>query len=242
MTWVYANLEALSHAAAGIWVQQARQAIRTRGWFSVVLSGGHTPRRMYELLAEPPLRDRVPWTQVHVFWGDERCVPPNDSRSNEHMARQALLDLVPIPPEQVHPIRCARSAREAAEQHEAVLRTFFKDQAPRFDLVLLGLGENGHTASLFPGASVLDEQERWVAAVYVAEQNLYRVTLTAPLINQAMLVAFLVAGTAKAPVLRQVLEGPFDPHHLPAQLIRPTHGDLYWLIDQEAGSLIRRRA
>ena len=242
MTWVYADLEALSHAAAGIWVQQARQAVHARGRFSVVLSGGHTPQRMYEPLAQSPLRDRVPWAQVHVFWGDERCVPSDDSRSNEHMARQALLNLVPIPPGQVHPIQYARSAQEAAEQYEVVLRTFFKDQEPRFDLVLLGLGENGHTASLFPEASVLDEQEHWVAEVYVAEQDLYRVTLTPPLINQAMLVAFLVAGTAKAPVLRKVLEGPFDPHHLPAQLIRPTHGDLYWLIDQEAGSLMRQRA
>jgi len=242
MTWVYADLEALSHAAAGIWVQQAREAIHARGRFSVALSGGQTPQRMYELLAQSPLRDRVAWGQVHVFWGDERCVPPNESRSNERMARQALLDLVPIPPEQVHPIRCARSAREAAEQYETVLRTFFKGQAPRFDLVLLGLGENGHTASLFPGTSVLDEQERWVKEVYLAEQGLYRVTLSAPLINQAMLVAFLVTGSAKASVLPQVLEGPFDPHRLPAQLIRPTHGDLYWLIDQEAGSLIRQRA
>ena len=242
MTWVYADPEALCHAAAGIWVEQAQQAINARGRFSVVLSGGHTPQRMYELLAQSPLRDRVAWGQVHVFWGDERCVPPDDSRSNERMARQALLDLVPIPPEQIHPIRCAQSPQEAAEQYETVLRTFFKDQEPRFDLVLLGLGENGHTASLFPGTSVLDDQEHWAAEVYVAEQDLYRVTLTAPLINQAMLVAFLITGSAKASVLQQVLEGPFDPHRLPAQLIRPTHGNLYWLIDQDAGSLIRQRA
>jgi 6-phosphogluconolactonase len=242
MIWIYDDLESLSHAAAGLFVQQARQAVQAHGRFSVALSGGHTPRRTYELLAQPPFRDRVAWAQVHVFWGDERCVPPDDPRSNERMVREALLDHVPVPPAQIHPILCVQAPREAAEQYEAVLHDFFAGRAPRFDLIFLGLGENGHTASLFPNTPVLEERQRWAAEVYVAEEDLYRVTLTAPAINQAAVVAFLVAGSAKAGILRAVLEGPSDPHRLPAQLIQPAQGELQWLVDQEASSLVSREA
>lgn len=242
MIWVYADLESLSRAAAGFFVQQARQAVQAHGRFSVAISGGHTPQHTYELLAQQPFRDRVPWAQAHVFWGDERCVPPDDPRSNERMARRALLDHVPIPPAQIHPIPCTQAPRQAAEEYEALLRDFFAGRPPSFDLALLGLGENGHTASLFPGTPVLEERERWVAEVHVAEQDVYRVTLTAPLINQAAVVAFLVAGAAKAQVLHEVLEGPSDPHRLPAQLIQPTSGELHWLVDQEASSLLSQAA
>jgi 6-phosphogluconolactonase len=242
MIWIYADLESLSHAAAGIFVQQARQAVQAHGRFSVALSGGHTPRRTYELLAQPPFRDRVAWTQVHIFWGDERCVPPDHPRSNERMVRQALLDHVPIPPAQIHPIRCVQAPSEAAEQYEALLQEFYGDQPPSFDLIFLGLGDDGHTASLFPETPVLREQERWVSAVQVPGQEFDRVTLTAPLINQAALVTFLVVGIAKAGGLRAVLEGPSDPHRLPAQLIQPMQGELQWLVDQEASSLVSREA
>jgi 6-phosphogluconolactonase len=241
MIWVYENFEALSNAAAGVLAQQARQATQTKGWFSVALSGGHTPQRTCELLAEPPFRDHVPWRQVHVFWGDERCVAPDDPRNNAHMARQALLDRVPIPAEQIHPIICSKDSRQAAEQYEALLRSFFADQPPRFDLVFLGLGENGHTASLFPGSDVLEEQQQWVSQVHVPGQELDRVSLTAALINEAGIVAFLVAGTNKAAILQAVLEGPHDPHRLPAQLIKPRNGTLYWLVDKDAAQLLSQR-
>jgi 6-phosphogluconolactonase len=237
---VYPDLESLSRAAATLLVEQANLAVAARGRFSVALSGGGTPRRTYELLAAPPLRDQAPWDRVHVFWGDERCVPENDSRSNAGMARAAWLDRVPIPATQIHPMHCAADPAAAARQYEAQLREFFAGQPPRLDLVLLGLGHDGHTASLFPGALVLAETERWVAAVYAAEADLYRVTLTAPLINQAALVAFLVAGDAKAEVLKAVLHGPRDPARLPAQLIQPQPGELRWLADlAAAGSLAR---
>jgi 6-phosphogluconolactonase len=242
MIWVYDNLGSLSHAAAGLFSRLARQAVGDHGKFSVALSGGHTPCHTYELLASEAFYSRIPWAQVHVFWGDERCVPADDPRSNSHMARQAFLSRVPIPPDQIHPISCAQKPAEAVTQYEAVLRGFFGDQSPRFDLILLGLGENGHTAPLFPNTSVLEEEEQWVAEVYVAEQKMHRVTLTASLINQAAAVAFLVAGAGKSQVLQQVLEGPSDPKRLPAQMIRPKNGQLMWLVDEEAASLISRTA
>ena len=235
---VFEDPETLSRGAAEFIVGVAREAVAGRGRFSVALSGGGTPRRTYELLAQPHFRDEVDWARSHIFWGDERCVAPDDPRSNARLAKGALLDHVPVPAGQVHPMDCRPSPAAGAQCYEALLREFFAPGEPRFDLILLGLGENGHTASLFPGAPVLAETKRWVAAVYVAEQDLRRLTLTAPLINQAQAVAFLVAGAAKAAVVREVIAGPWDPKRLPAQLIRPESGQLHWLLDQaSAGSL-----
>jgi 6-phosphogluconolactonase len=226
--------ESLSEAAARLFVKQSRHAIQIQDRFSVALAGGHTPERTYQILSQPPFRDQVPWTKVHVFWGDERCVPRDDPRSNAHTAHQALLDHVPIPPDQIHPIRCVQNPQQAAEEYESLLRSFFAGRSPCFDLVLLGLGENGHTASIFPGALAVDEQERWVIAVFVAEHAMWRITMTPLLINQAAMVTFLVAGTDKARVLQCVLDGPFEPYNLPAQLIQPTSGSLDWIVDEEA--------
>jgi 6-phosphogluconolactonase len=237
MIWVYDDYEALSNAAAGLFVQQARMG---QGRFSVALSGGHTPRRTYELLSQSPFAERVPWDHVHVFWGDERCVPANDPRNNAHVARGLLLNHVPVPAAQIHPIRCAESPERAAEDYERLLIDYFPDAQPRFDLVLLGLGENGHTASLFPHTPVLDAED-WVAAVYLADQDIYRVTLTARVINAATVAVFLVSGATKAGVLKQVLEGPDRPRDLPAQLIHPTDGELHWLVDREAAALLEQR-
>lgn len=234
----YSDYESLSQAAAELFVAEARSAIEKRDSFTVALSGGHTPGRAYHILADPRHRDQVDWQKVHVFWGDERCVPPDDPKSNERMAWRALLDHVPIPSGQVYPIRCAESPESTAQHYETLLHTQFGPRAAAFDLIFLGLGGNGHTASLFPNTAVLDEQVRWVAAVYVREQNLYRVTLTAPAINMARKVAFLVNGVEKAAVLKEVLEGPSNPRHLPAQLIKPSDGELIWLVDNEAGRLL----
>jgi 6-phosphogluconolactonase len=236
MIKVYADLEALSQAAAALVVKQAELAVAARGRFSLALSGGNTPKRTYELLARPPLVAQGPWDRMHIFWGDERCVPRDDPRSNARMARQVWLDHVPIPGPQIHPLDCAQAPAAAARQYEEQLREFFAGRPPRLDLVLLGLGENGHTASLFPGTPVLEEKARWAAEVYVAEQDLYRVTLTAPLLNQAAMVAFLVAGDSKAGVLREVLQGPRDVERLPAQLIQPANGNLLWLADRKAAA------
>lgn len=239
MIQVYPDFETLSRAAAELFVEQAKQAIAAHGRFSVALSGGHTPKRTYEILAQAPYRDQVDWGKVHVFWGDERCVPASDPRSNERMARLALLDHVPIPTEQIHAMGGTGSPRELADRYGAVLKTFFAGQPPRLDLIYLGLGDNGHTLSLFPGTPVLEERQRWVAEVYVAEQDLYRVTMTAPFANQAAVLAFVVSGKDKAAVVKQILEGGPNAPRLPAQLIQPVQGGLRWLLDREAAGQLK---
>ncbi len=233
---VYPDLESLSRAAAALLVKQANLAVAARGRFSVALSGGNTPRRTYELLAAPPWANQAPWDRVHVFWGDERCVPLDDPRSNARLAKEAWLDHVPIPADQIHPLDCAHDPAAAARQYEAQLREFFAGEPPVLDLVLLGLGDNGHTASLFPGTTVLAERERWAAAVYLAEADLYRVTLTAPLINQAAARGLPGGGPVQGRSPKDVLHGPHDPERLPAQLIRPQNGELLWLTDLAAAA------
>jgi 6-phosphogluconolactonase len=234
MIRVYNDLEALSHAAAELFTLQSRAASMECGRFSVALSGGETPRRTYELLATPPYSDRIHWHEVHIFWSDERCVPEDDPRSNSLMARQALLDHVPIPPENIHPIRCAEAPRQAADDYEKQLKEFFSSSNPNFHLVLLGLGSNGHIASLFPHTPALNEKTRWVTDVYVPDLAMSRVTFTAQFINQAAQVVFLVSGADKAQVLEEVLEGPYQPNELPAQLIRPAGIHPLWLVDKAA--------
>ena len=235
---VYPDTRALSMAAAQLFVSLADEAIRSRGRFAVALSGGNTPRGAYELLSELAFREQIQWEKVHVFFGDERCVPSDDPRSNLRMAREALLDRVPLPPSQIHPIFCDTSPIESAARYEAILHDFFPEGSPRFDLVLLGMGEDGHTASLFPGTTILDESASWTAPVCPPSQELCRVTLTAPVINLAMAVVFLVSGDGKAATLRDVLEGPRDPHRLPAQIIHPPDGQLLWLVDRAAARLL----
>jgi 6-phosphogluconolactonase len=234
MIRVYADLESLSQAAAELFTVQSRQASIICGRFSVALSGGETPRRLYEILATSPYRERIHWDEVHIFWSDERCVPEDDPRNNARMTHQTLLDLVPIPPDHIHPIHCDQSPQQAATQYEQELRQFFSSQNPNFHLVFLGLGENGHIASLFPHTEVLNEQEKWVSEVYIAELGMHRITFTAPFINQASQVVFLVSGADKAQVLENVLEGPYQPHALPAQLIRPNGIHPIWLVDKAA--------
>jgi 6-phosphogluconolactonase len=233
-TEVYPDAEALAQAAAKLFVDQAKAAIADHGRFSVNLSGGNTPKRVFEVLAGKPYRDQAPWQQIHVFWGDERCVPPDDPRSNYRMTKLALLDHVPIPPAQIHPIAGDIDPAESARQYETLMKSFFAGGPPRFDLIYLGLGENGHTASLFPHTPVLDEKVRWVKEVYVDEVKMWRITMSAPVLNEGKVLAFLVAGGSKAAVLREVREGPYDPKRLPSQLIKPTSGELIWMVDRAA--------
>jgi len=237
MIRILADPGALSRAAAELFGKTARQAAGERGRFSVALSGGSTPQATYRLLAAPPLRDQIPWAQVHVFWGDERCVPADDLRSNARMAREALLDHVPIPPGQIHPLVCTADPVAAARASQRQLEEFFAPGPPRFDLVLLGLGSDGHTASLFPGSPVLAETERWLTRAQRPGDDFCRLTLTLPLINRAAKIVFLVTGADKAPILRQVLNDEAGPRRFPAQLVRPQNGKLIWLVDRAAGGL-----
>lgn len=239
MISVYPDREVLSRAAAGLFAERLARAAAGRDRCAILLAGGETPRRTYELLAEEPLRQRVPWQQLHVFWGDERCVSRDDPRSNARMACRALLDRVPVPVGQIHPIPGNREPREAAEEYEALLRRFFAGAPPRFELVFLGLGADGHTASLFPGSPALDERERWTAVVRRPGEEFDRVTLTLPLLNRAELILFLVAGDDKAEALREVLEEAPALASLSAGMIRPERGELRWLVDRPAARLLR---
>lgn len=234
MIRIFNDYESLSRGAAAVVVDLADQAIEARGRFSIALSGGHTPKRTYEILASEPLRKNVNWESVQVFWGDERCVPPDDPRNNARIAWETFLASVPIPKGQIHPVQSDLPPAKAAARYESELKSFFGEHPPVFDLILLGLGENAHTASLFPHTPVLNEKNSWAAEVYITALDMYRVTLTAPLINQAREVVFLVSGAEKAPALQNVLEGAYHPHDYPAQLIRPNGAHPTWLVDKAA--------
>jgi len=229
--------------AAEFIAQRAAQAIAARGRFVVALAGGGTPRPIYARLASADFKDGIAWQATHVWFGDERCVPSEDARSNYRMAREALLDHVALPPANVHRIRGEIDPAQAALTYEQEMQRFFRVATlPRFDLILLGMGDNGHTASLFPGTAVLREESRWVAPQYVEIMATWRVTLTAPLINAARDVAFLVEGAAKADMLWNVLQGPYQPDVWPAQLIQPPNGALHWLVDAAAAAKVAASA
>jgi 6-phosphogluconolactonase len=234
------DLQAVARRAAELFVERARAA-RTRGRFTVALSGGSTPRSLHTLLAGPDSRNQVDWTQVQFYWGDERYVPPDDPESNYRMARETLLDKLPeVRPQQIHRIPTELpDPGQVADLYEQELHREFALAAgalPRFDLIYLGLGPDAHTASLFPHTEALHVRERLVVANYVPKLASTRITMTAPVLNAAATVAFLVAGSDKAAALAAVLEGPRDPETYPAQLVQPAHGTLYWLVDRAAAA------
>ncbi len=234
---VFADAEEVARAVAGRFAELARTSVAGRGVFSAALAGGTTPRRVYELLAGEDFRTQVPWEGVHVFFGDERAVPPDHADSNYRMAHEALLAHVPIPTENVHRIRGEGDAGSNASLYEDELRGFFGDADwPRLDLIMLGMGDDGHTASLFPDTSALEEQSAWAVANWVEKFDAWRVTLTAPAINRARHVIFTVTGASKAARLAEVLKGERDPTRLPSQLIEPADGKLEWFIDKAAAA------
>ena len=230
--------EQLAIAVAERFVQYGHEFQRAANRFSVALAGGNTPRRVYELLATERLKQRVDWAQVELFFGDERCVPPDHPDSNYAMVYEALISKVAIPGKNVHRIVGEGNPGESAILYERELRTFFAGASwPRFDLVLLGMGEDGHTASLFPGSDAFNEKSKWVVTTKPESGGHDRITLTVPVFNQAARVVFLVAGAAKAERLAQVLR----PQHLPplpAQVIHPVAGSLEWFVDIAAASFL----
>lgn len=235
---VFDDPERVALAAACILQERALEAVALRGLFTLALAGGSTPRRVYELLADEGTSVYVDWQKVHIFFGDERMVPPDHPDSNYRMANEALLSRVPVPPENVHRIEGLGDAAANASAYESEMRGLFGDDAewPRLDLVMLGMGEDGHTASLFPHTAALDERRAWVAANWVEKLGAWRVTLTAPAINAARHVLFLAGGAGKAERLREVLKGERDPSRLPSQLIRPRDGTLEWYVDRAAAA------
>ena len=234
---VFETPEQVAWAAAWRVLEQAGVAVRERGRFAVALAGGSTPRRTYEMLTDDRLRPHVDWPNVHVFFGDERMVPPDDADSNYRMANEALLSHVNIPAENVHRIEGVGDAGSNASAYESEMRVLFGEvEWPRLDLILLGMGDDGHTASLFPGTAALEETRLWVAPNWVEKLGAWRVTLTAPAVNAARHVTFLVTGKAKAARLREVLKGAHEPSRLPSQLIRPRDGTLEWFLDRESAA------
>jgi 6-phosphogluconolactonase len=217
----------------------AQQSVQARGRFVVSLSGGHTPEALYELLAKSPYREQMPWMQTFFFWGDERCVPENDKQNNSYMARQALLNKIEIPVNNIYPVQTSLAPHLAAVAYEQTIRDFFEQSFPLFDLMLLGMGENGHTASLFPGTPAIKEETRLVTEVFVEELKMYRITLTIPVINNSGAIVFLVSGQGKADIINKVINTSYHESHLPAQLIEPLKGQLYWFLDRQAASKIR---
>ena len=239
---VYPDGAALAQAAAAHWVARATEASATRGRFAVALAGGTTPRAAYALLATPAWAGLVDWARVHVFWGDERCVPPDHPESNYRLAHEALLAHVPLPPANVHRVRGEQEPEAAAADYEHTLRHFFgPGSEPRFDLVLLGLGRDGHIASLFPGTAALAETARLVVAVAAAyeERPTWRISLTLPALNAAHEVVFLVSGAEKAAIVRTALGNA--EARLPAQLVRPASGRVTWLLDAASSREIHYR-
>ena len=224
-------------------IHLAEKAIRQKGFFSAALSGGSTPKSLYTLLGSDRYQKQVLWPKVHLFWGDERCVPPDHPESNYHMIRKLLIGKIPIPEENIHRMPAElEDHNRAATEYEQTIRMFFRlgaEELPRFDLILLGMGEDGHTASLFPGTAVLAEKNHLVFASYIEKFGTYRLTLTVPVINQAANIIFLIFGGSKASILKDVIEGRYEPDRLPSQLIRPVNGRLFFIMDRAAAGKLR---
>ena len=237
---IYPSVTTVLHGLADFFVAQAAAAITARGRFSVALSGGSSPKKLYELLASEAYRNQVPWAEVYFFFGDERDVPATDPQSNFLMAKIALLDPLSIPPAHVFGVNTALPPAEAAQAYTEAIQDFFSSQAPRLDLVLLGLGDNSHTASLFPHTAVLHVATASAEEVFVKELQAHRITLTAPLINQAHAVAFLVYGADKSAAVQSVINGARNVEEYPAQLITPTEGELHWFLDEAAAAKLPR--
>lgn len=240
---VFADVPALADAVAQQIVTCAQTAVAARQRFTIALSGGSTPRAVFERLASSPLKDQMPWAATYVFWGDERAVPPDHPDSNYRMACESLLQHVPLPKDQIKPILTQGDDLDAAAQHyERVIRSFVPGSPPCFDLILLGMGPDGHTASLFPHRPALAVTEALVSATPVAplKPHVQRITFTSTLINAAAHIVFLVAGADKASRLAEVLEGAHAPDTLPAQLVSPMNGELSWMIDQAAARELKQ--
>jgi 6-phosphogluconolactonase len=251
---IYQNIDELSQQAAEWMVDYIHKTLQLHDRFTIALSGGSTPKKLHLLLSSNPIKNKIDWQRLHVFWGDERYVPFTDDRNNAKMAFDTLLDHVPVPQSQVHVMRTDIDPERSANEYEELLKEYFpevanvshltSDNSPltihhSFDLVILGLGDNAHTLSLFPGEEVIHEKNSWVKAVFVKEVNMERITLTAPIVNLSKRILFVVSGQAKAEAVSHVLQNKYAPDLYPAQIIKPENDELYWFLDEAAASRIK---
>lgn len=239
---IYPDTDTLSREAAQHIIRIAQESIADHARFTIALSGGSTPRKLYSLLGDEPYRSQIDWTRVDIFWSDERCVPPNDEESNYHMAQQVLLSKIPIPANQVHRMPADQADGDAASlaYTRDMQNTFGTDGVPSFDLIQLGMGPEGHTASLFPHQPSLHEQQRLVMPVVVPKPPPPRLTFTPRILNAAKHVLFLVTGAEKADAVHAVLEGDYQPDEYPAQIVQPVKGEVTWMLDKAAASKLNK--
>jgi 6-phosphogluconolactonase len=228
--WIDRSVDSILQAASG--------SIQQRGQFSLVLSGGSTPRPVYQALAQPGKAGEIDWYRTHIFWGDERAVPPGHPDSNYRMAKQALLDHVSLPPENIYRIHGEFHHQDSAKDYQGQIKNYFGNQEQRFDLVLLGLGADGHTASLFPESEALEENHLWAAANYAPSQQAWRITLTYPALLNSHQVIFLVKGSGKAEIVKRIIQDPQNSTQFPAAAVAAGHPNLTWVLDQDAASLL----
>lgn len=227
--------EALSQAAAKFIAGHITATLKKQDRYTIALSGGSTPKRLHQILAQSPYKEEIDWSKLHVFWGDERAVPFKDDRNNAKMAYDTLLDFVPVPADQIHVMRTDISAEQSAVEYEKILHRYFDNTATSFDLVLLGMGDDGHTLSLFPGQPVIHEEKLWATSFWLQAQDMSRITLTKTIVNHSACVMFLTAGSAKAHALKEVLKGASNPDLYPSQVIKPV-GELHWFVDEAAAA------
>ena len=232
------NPDELNITVADWIVNEVEECLQKTDRFAFLLSGGNTPKKLYELLASDDYRNKIDWEKVDIFFGDERVVPFEDERNNGKMAFDAMISKLPIPPEQVYYIDTAKKPEESAANYESMLRGYFRNSDHTFDIALLGMGEDGHTLSVFPGTEKNLNDKNWAFSVFVPSQNMYRVSLSPLIVNQSKNIAFLIEGTAKSPALKKILDENNSTVSYPAQLIKPTHGQLHWFLDQAAASQI----
>ena len=219
-------------------VADIEQTLSTQSRCTIALSGGSTPTDLFKLLASDVYKTQIDWSKIHIFWGDERDVTFTDDRNNAKQAFDILLSHVPIPANQIHVMDTSISAEASANNYEKLLHIYFDNQPHSFDIAMLGMGDDGHTLSLFPGTAVVNEEVKWTTAFYLNAQQMNRITITAPITNKAAAVCFLVAGKSKAPALKEVLNGEYRPNLYPSQCIKPLNGNLHWFIDKEAAELL----
>jgi 6-phosphogluconolactonase len=231
---IYKNPDELSHALAEWITTEIETRLKQSDRFTWVLTGGNSPKQLYELLSSDPYKNRIDWKKLHIFWGDERAVPFDDDRNNARMTYQYLLNRVPVVKSQVHIMNTAVSPGQSAADYQKILQKYFTNTGNSFDLVLSGMGDDGHTLSLFPHTEVINEKYAWVKSFYLEPQQMHRITLTAPIVNRARKIAFLTFGANKANALKEVLQGEKNVEQYPSQIVQPEEGELHWWVDEAA--------